>query len=294
MRHPVILKSAHWLLVILFMFQPVLLRQPAATASLAAFDSETGLIAESAQSGSYLSRNAQESNPPTAIVPLPDERGATSLSAGGKPTQLGNKLEQEGHILKLVDGTPQLIPQSQENNGIVDPEVLEALQQNDEVSIIIRLTVPTFDKPGSDRLGIASAQERVLSALSNDEFQLVYRYSMIPGISGSITKKGLQVLENLPSVKAITLNRPVQGTLGESVPGLGADIVHQSYGYTGAGVNVAVLDSGVDTDHPDLFDSIIAQNVSMTMVFVLDPHLRIPTKVIALKMKMVTGVVQRV
>ncbi|MDG4793846.1 S8 family serine peptidase [Micromonospora sp. WMMD1082] len=52
-------------------------------------------------------------------------------------------------------------------------------------------------------------------------------------------------------VERIWLDGRRQLTLEHSVPQIGAPAAHQA-GYTGQGVRVAVLDSGVDTAHPDL------------------------------------------
>ncbi|SED03147.1 Serine protease, subtilisin family [Amycolatopsis tolypomycina] len=49
----------------------------------------------------------------------------------------------------------------------------------------------------------------------------------------------------------IWLDAPVRGTLDQSVPQIGAPAAWQA-GLTGSGVTVAVLDSGIDTTHPDL------------------------------------------
>ena len=62
-----------------------------------------------------------------------------------------------------------------------------------------------------------------------------------------------------PNVASIDIDQMGAGHLSESVTALGADVVH-SNGYTGQGVTVAVLDTGIDTDHLDLSDDLVAQH----------------------------------
>ncbi|WP_133909313.1 S8 family serine peptidase [Actinophytocola oryzae] len=52
-------------------------------------------------------------------------------------------------------------------------------------------------------------------------------------------------------VRKVWLNQRVRATLDQSVPQVGAPAAWRR-GLTGAGVRVAVLDTGIDTDHPDL------------------------------------------
>ena len=52
-------------------------------------------------------------------------------------------------------------------------------------------------------------------------------------------------------VRKVWLNKRVRATLDRSVPQIGAPTAWER-GLTGAGVRVAVLDTGIDTDHPDL------------------------------------------
>ncbi|ANS70630.1 subtilisin-like protease [Streptomyces lincolnensis] len=59
-------------------------------------------------------------------------------------------------------------------------------------------------------------------------------------------------------VAHVWLDAKVRGTLAESVPQIGAPTMWKA-GFTGKGVKVAVLDSGVDETHPDLKGVEIAQ-----------------------------------
>ncbi|WP_433409282.1 S8 family peptidase [Saccharomonospora azurea] len=57
-------------------------------------------------------------------------------------------------------------------------------------------------------------------------------------------------------IERLWLDAPVKATLAESVPQIGAPEAWDS-GHTGKGVRVAVLDTGIDADHPDLKDAVV-------------------------------------
>jgi serine protease AprX len=68
----------------------------------------------------------------------------------------------------------------------------------------------------------------------------------------------------LPGVESVWPNRPVHQVLAESVPLIGADTVRDDLGFTGEGVAVAVLDSGIDGFHPDVhYPEHTVQNVKL-------------------------------
>ncbi|WP_020387538.1 S8 family peptidase [Kribbella catacumbae] len=64
----------------------------------------------------------------------------------------------------------------------------------------------------------------------------------------SVTPQGERVAE---SIRRVTLDRRVQASSDLSVPQIGAPAAWQR-GFTGKGVKIAVLDTGIDASHPDL------------------------------------------
>ncbi|MER7249994.1 S8 family serine peptidase [Kribbella sp. NPDC000426] len=83
----------------------------------------------------------------------------------------------------------------------------------------------------------------------------------LPVVDGAAVKLGkdstasfrphLTSARSADGIEKIWLDRKLQPTLDQSVPQIGAPVAWQA-GYTGAGVPVAVVDSGIDASHPDL------------------------------------------
>lgn len=104
---------------------------------------------------------------------------------------------------------------------------------------------------------IAQAQASVLTLRAANHFKLKRQYSYIPALAGTFTTDAITTLQNHPQVASIQLDKPHKLHKIKSTP---ADALHAYSPYTGKGITVAVLDSGIDTDHPDLADSIVAQH----------------------------------
>src|ERR1022692_1493995 len=73
---------------------------------------------------------------------------------------------------------------------------------------------------------------------------------LVNGLVAVLDGTGIVNLSNQSNVVYISLDRPLTPTLCNAAPAVNAFAAWQS-GYTGAGIGVAVVDSGV-SDHPDL------------------------------------------
>jgi serine protease AprX len=78
------------------------------------------------------------------------------------------------------------------------------------------------------------------------------KLGIIRGRAARISNALLKRLANDPKVKRIHLDREVSGEIARTAATIGAKNVHAQYGYTGAGIGVAVIDSGVTPWHDDL------------------------------------------
>jgi len=102
---------------------------------------------------------------------------------------------------------------------------------------------------------VKQIQDRVLSRMVPGRFSVVYRYRNFPALAGRINAAGLDSLALSPDVAAVGPDGRGSAQLYDSARFVNADEVYD-LGYTGKGITVAVLDTGIDTDHPDLSDNI--------------------------------------
>ncbi len=143
----------------------------------------------------------------------------------------------------------------------VSGRLLEVLADQPSARVVV-----VFEPPGPEvgdrdarRAIIRSDREDVLARLAPGQLRLVHVYDHVSAVAGELDAAGLEVLRQDPRVVAIGLDEGGEGTLAQSVPMVGASLVVGA-GLDGAGVTVAVVDSGIDESHPDLHGAVVAEH----------------------------------
>ncbi|MAJ19045.1 MAG: hypothetical protein CMA06_04305 [Euryarchaeota archaeon] len=85
-------------------------------------------------------------------------------------------------------------------------------------------------------------------------FQTQFRYWLIDSIAGTVELSLIHNLLELPGVVFIELDGILEIKMEDVVPAHGVDLVWQDTGYTGAGVTMAIIDTGIDGNHSGLDD----------------------------------------
>src|SRR6202051_3189155 len=123
---------------------------------------------------------------------------------------------------------------------------LQNLPANQQAQVIVQY-VPGTQVNCSGLLGL-------LGCLVNDILKLggtiLSDLPLVNGLVAVLDGNGIQNLSNQSNVVYISLDRPLTPTLSNAAPAVNAFAAWQS-GYTGAGIGVALIDSGVSS-HPDL------------------------------------------
>ncbi|HEX6052874.1 MAG TPA: S8 family serine peptidase, partial [Gemmatimonadaceae bacterium] len=115
--------------------------------------------------------------------------------------------------------------------------------------------------PGLARLrsDVAAAQRSAIGRARPEALVALRRYEAVPAFSANVrSEEAVRALASDRGVRRIDLDVGGTGQLSTSVAVIAATERHQ-VGNRGQGVVVAILDSGIDTDHPDLADAVVHQ-----------------------------------
>ena len=144
------------------------------------------------------------------------------------------------------------------NAKLLDPlQIEQDLREAPTVKVIVNLApeAPTQGSIVRRRLRlapheIARIQREVIEKLPARDLALRARFDNIPGFSAEVTTTGLKALQDDPRVLSIEPVYTIEPHLAQGIPLIGGSQFRSTH--NGAGVAIAVCDTGVDYDHPRL------------------------------------------
>ncbi len=222
-----------------------------------------GLVALTVSSVAFVSPAAQAAAPPPPPGSTP--ANTVTLITGDKVTvapdggvQVRNpKGELAGYLSKVKDGDTYVYPHDAFRylaSGLLDDDLfnvtdLVADGYDDAHSSGIPLIV-TYNGPA------ATARTAPAGATGLRPLESIGGAALTADRSGRFLASAIGA-RSAQGVKKIWLDGKVKAALADSTAQIGAPEVWQK-GNTGTGVDVAVLDTGIDTSHPDLTASVTA------------------------------------
>ena len=143
----------------------------------------------------------------------------------------------------------------------VAPNVIDDIGFKGKSIVLVQVASQEKDVTGANlplpHAAIRNAQQNVLKRLSGGDWSLRYRFETIPYLTLEVDEDALTRLVKMSEVGTVELDHEIHGALAESVPAIGADWVHDQLGEDGTGVTVGIIDTGIDTNNPDLTGAVV-------------------------------------
>src|SRR5207248_8155539 len=140
-------------------------------------------------------------------------------------------------IFVLVFATGPLLADTSK----ISPDLLPYLNTSTKVQVIVQYT-PGTQVTCNGLLGLVSCLVNDIAKLGGS---ILSQIPIVNGIVALLDGTGILNLSNDPSVTYISKDRKLSPTLSNAAPAINAQIAWQS-NYTGAGIGVALIDSGVN------------------------------------------------
>jgi subtilisin family serine protease len=150
-------------------------------------------------------------------------------------------------------------------------ELASRFEAQEHLRVIVQLKIPDQETNSKNQqTEIQKAQRDLINGLNQRSTRLVHEYKFIPFVAMEVDQAGFEALQNNPMVVGIEEDIIMYPMLITSVPLINADDVWAA-GYTGSGQVVAVLDTGVDKNHPDLLGKVVSEACYSTTSPITNP-----------------------
>ncbi|MEU9050960.1 S8 family serine peptidase [Streptomyces sp. NPDC048384] len=250
----------------------------AALAAVVAGTLVTGAVSAGGQPAQAAGSAAQDGTkarakgkPPATVTLITGDR--VTVGSDGRVVRLvpGKSRKKIGFSVRREAGHTYVVPQDALRlvaDGVLDRQLFDVAQLvKDGYDDAHRTTLPLivgYRQDGAGARDLADAadpfadlavrERRTLPAVGGEAFEAPKAgapalWAAVTGRSSARTSGGTAAPAR--PVAHVWLDAKVRASLAESVPQIGAPAMWES-GYTGKGIKVAVLDSGVDETHPDL------------------------------------------
>ena len=83
-------------------------------------------------------------------------------------------------------------------------------------------------------------------------FRVHREFEIFPFLAGTVDRQGMEELAASPYVEAVYPDREHRAALSQSGPLVGQPYAEGTAGYDGTGIGIAIVDTGIDYNHPDL------------------------------------------
>ena len=189
----------------------------------------------------------------------------------------------EGLISELIDERNPV----ESKSSLIDPKdhqnELRTLTSKDS-KLEVELTKKMEKSEPDEKIGVIillksrpsvssmKSQKNVISALRVSDGDIKYQYHIINGVTAMIPTRSIKAVADRPDVECVYLDYEIhlpelpeieESMQGKSVESAGSTGTTEDQvwaeGIDGNGIVVAVIDTGIDKNHPDLYGKVIAE-----------------------------------
>ena len=158
----------------------------------------------------------------------------------------------------VTDDLPALLPEEQKL--LYPADITNGFAKGPTVAVTVNLSLPSNVRARTDfasavslkmlQTDVHTIQQSVLEGIPANHLKLRHRFANIAGFSAEVTAEGLKALQADPRVISIEPVYVLEPHLAQGIP-LIHGMTYRST-YNGAGMAIAICDTGVDYTHPRL------------------------------------------